>query len=84
MTELWTVEPPWPCTSSWVGVSTSSGVLDCVTDVPGIWRAALTAASMFRRPAPCWSDSAPMSVAVLVRICFTMAGVGVVPPWLSR
>ena len=44
VTALLTVEPPAPCTSSWVGLATNSGVLECACDVPGIWRAASTAA----------------------------------------
>ena len=35
---------------------------------------------MFRRPEPCSSAGAPRSVAVLVRNCFTNAGVGEAPP----
>jgi hypothetical protein len=41
VTDLWTVEPPEPCTSSWVGWFTNSGALEGLPDVlPGIWRAA--------------------------------------------
>ena len=44
--------------------------------VPGFCWAAATAASMLTSPAPCWSAGASTSVAVLVRICLTSAGVG--------
>ena len=38
--------------------------------------ASLTAARMLSKPAPCCSAGASMSVAVLIRICLTSAGVG--------
>ncbi len=49
--------------------------------VPLIESAILTAASTSSSPAPCCSAGASRSVAVLIRICFTRAGVGSVPPW---
>src|SRR5579871_2741294 len=47
--------------------------------VPGIDSASRTAAPTSRSPAPCWSAGACTSLAVLVRISFTTAGLGVVP-----
>ena len=45
VTNLWTVEPPVPSTSSWVGLSTNSGgVFEFLAELPGILRAASTAA----------------------------------------
>jgi len=51
--------------------------------VPGSDRASRTAAVMSRRPAPCCSPGAPMSLAELVRICFTSAGAGSAPRWVA-
>ncbi len=80
--------PALPVMSSCVGeVTTRPAALDGLplvdSVVPGSCCAALTAASMLSRPEPCWSAGAPMSVALLVRISLTRAGVGLVPLCVS-
>jgi hypothetical protein len=46
--------------------------------------ATFTAAKASMRPAPCSDAGAEMSCAVLMMICFTKAGVGLLPLWVLR
>src|SRR5487761_1007679 len=51
--------------------------------VPAMDFASFTAARTFKSPAPCCVAGAPMSVAVLMRICLTSAGEGSAPRWVE-
>ncbi len=79
------VVPASPLRSSCVGPITSPLPVGagepCEFDTE---RAACTAPSVFISPAPCSKLGKPRSVAVLVSSCFTSAGDGVCPAWVSR
>jgi hypothetical protein len=71
-------EAPGFCeTLIWFGLTSTSPW--GVPLVPAIEVASCTAARTLSSPAPCCSAGAWMSVAVLMRICFTRAGVGSAP-----